>query len=442
MAFFRSTLGLSTTLEPITAAGIRPRSRGLGLRARPRRKRKKTRLITGLDIGTTKVCAIIGTADEDGTVTILGLGSAPSRGIRRGVVTNIDETVESAAKAYSQAHKLARVHPREVLVGIAGDHINGINLEGMVEVTNPEVGIDPRDCKRARNKALRVVLPEDVEIIHTFLKEYVVNGQTGISNPQGLFGHRLQAKMHVVISSIAAANNLFRCMKQAGLKTTSVVLQSLASSQSVLSQRERELGVVLVDIGGGTTDIAIFHNDTLQHIGEIAMGGDIITQDIARVLRFAPNDAENLKKKFGHAVPLEVDADERIELAWGLNGQRRVMHSRRALAEIIEARVEEILVEVQRQVRQANVADKIYAGMVLTGGTALLEGIDAVAERMLGYPCRVGRPTGLLGMNGVASTPIYATGVGLIRWAAEEGPGYQRESWLWRKFKEMFDLYG
>ena len=442
MPFLRSTLSFPAVIEPISAPGRRPRSRPFRLRGDRRRPLRKARLIAGMDLGTTKVCAMIGTVDEEGLVTILGLGSAPSRGIRRGVVTNISQTVESVKKAYSQAYKLARVHPREVLVGIAGDHISGIDLAGMVEVANPEAGIERRDLKRARHKALKVVLPQDVEIIHTFRKEYIVNGQGGISNPQGLFGHRLEARMHVVISSIAAANNIFRCMRRAGLKTTSVALQSLASSQSVLTDRERELGVVLLDIGGGTSDIAVFHNNTLQHISEIAMGGDIITQDVAKILRCAPHDAENIKKKFGHAMPLEVDADELIDLARGLNGSRRITHSRRALAEIIEARVEEIFFEVQKQIKQSGVADKVYAGVVLTGGTALLEGLDAVAERLLGYPCRIGRPTGLLGMSGVASTPIYATGVGLIRKAAEEGPGYQRESWINRKFKEIFDIYG
>jgi cell division protein FtsA len=409
----------------------------------PRKKKKmKSRLITGLDIGTTKVCALIAAADTDGSITILGMGSAPSRGMRRGVVTNINETVEAVGKAYQQAYKLAHVHPREVLVGIAGDHITGINLDGMVEVANPEAGIEERDCKRARQKALRLVLPQDVEVLHSFTKEYVVNEQEGITNPLGLFGQRLQVKLHVVTSSIAAGNNIFRCMRKAGLRTSSVVLQSLASSLSVLSPRERELGVVLVDIGGGTSDIAIFNNGTLQNISEIAMGGDIITQDVSKILRCTSHDAENLKKKFGHAVPMEVDIDERIELPNPAIGKKRQTHSRRELAEIIEARVEDLFLDVEKQIQRSGAADRVYAGVVLTGGTALLEGIDAVAERILGFPCRIGRPQGLLGMSGVVSTPIYSTAVGLIRWAVEEGPGFQREPWYLRKFKEVFDIYG
>ncbi|OPZ07850.1 MAG: Cell division protein FtsA [candidate division BRC1 bacterium ADurb.BinA292] len=443
MLFTRSALNFPAgPVQPFAPAGSKGRSRNLKLIKRHTRRRQKTRLITGLDLGTTKVCAIIGNVEEDGSVNILGIGSSPSRGIRRGVVTDIGLTVEAIRGAYEQAYNLARVHPRELLVGIAGDHICGLNREATIEVRNPEAGIDRRDCMRARDKALKVVMPATDEILHRFLKEYVVNEQPGIQDPVGLFGHNLQVRMHIVTCSTAAANNLFRCIRRAGLKTSSVVLQSLASAQAVLTERERELGVVLVDIGGGTSDIAIFHNNILHHISEIAIGGDMITQDIAKILRCTPHDAENLKKKFGHAVPLSVDADERIELPRPNHHHQRVSYSRRELAEIIEARVEDILVLVQQQIENSRVADQLYGGVVLTGGAALLEGITEVAERMLNCPCRIGKPSGLLGMAGVASTPIYATGVGLLRWAAEEGPGYQREPWLVRKTKALFDIYG
>jgi cell division protein FtsA len=405
-------------------------------------RRGKPRLFTGIDIGTTKVCAIIGQAETDGTINVLGWGSCPSRGMQRGCVKDINQTVEAVRKAYEQAVELAHVRPREVLVGIAGDHIQGLPLDGSIEVANPEAGIDARDVKKVRKRAMKLVLPQDVELLHDFVKEYIVNDQEGIADPVGLFGHRLQVKMHVVVSSTHAANNIFRCMSKAGLKTSSVVLQSLASSLSVLTPRERELGVVLVDIGGGTSDIAIFHNKNLQAISEIAMGGDIITHDVAKVLRCTTHDAENLKKKFGHGVPLEVDADEQIELPPLGGSRKRRIHSRRELAEIIEARVEEIFFDVHRQIELSGVKDRIYAGIVLTGGTALLEGIDAVAERIIGYPCRIGRPQNVIGINSVINSPIYSTGVGLLKWAAEEGPGFQRESWLMRKIKEVFDIYG
>lgn len=439
MLFNRSSLDFPATVP--TRRWSLPKLR-LPSREQTRKRPAKKRIITGLDIGTTKVCAIIGEVDPNGAITILGSGSAPSRGMRRGVVTNITETVHAIQKACEQARELARVRPTEVLVGIAGDHISGINLEGMIEVGHPEGGIDFRDMKRVREKALKLHLPEDHEILHTFIKEYIVNEQGGITDPRGLFGHRLQIKMHVVTSSVAAGNNIFRCIRKSGLRTSSVVLQSLASSLSVLTARERELGVVLVDIGGGTSDIAIFQNGTLQSIAEIAMGGDIITQDIAKMVQTTPHDAENLKKKFGHAVPLQVDADERVELRSPSLGKKKISMSRRALAEIIEARTEEIFSEVQQQIERSGCADKIYAGVVLTGGTALLEGIEEVAERYMGYPARIGRPQGLLGMTSAVSTPIYATGVGLIKWAVEEGPGFQRDPFWLRKFKEVLDIYG
>ncbi|MCE5228289.1 cell division protein FtsA [bacterium] len=440
MPLLTRTLSLPT-LTP-SARRATGGSRGQDGTVQARRRRRKPRLITGLDIGTTKVCAIIGSVDEDGRITVLGMGAAPSRGVRRGAVININETVDAVMSAYGQAHELAHIHPREVYVGIAGDHISGVNLEGTTEIANPNAGVDRRDCMRARQRALKMILPNDVEILHTFTREYAVNERGGITDPIGQFGQRLQVKMHVVTGSVSAGNNIFRCVRKAGLRTSGVVLQSVASSLSVLTEREKELGVVLVDIGGGTSDIAIFQGGVLQSISEIAMGGDIITQDVAKMLRCSPHDAENLKKKFGHAVPLEVDIDERIELRAPTPGAKRVTHSRRDLAEIIEARVEEILLGVQKQIQRSGCADRIYAGVVLTGGTALLEGIGGVAERLLGYPCHIGRPQNMLGMSGVVSTPIYSTAVGLIRWAVQEGESAQREGWLVRKIKKFLDIYG
>lgn len=256
-----------------------------------------------------------------------------------------------------------------------------------------------------------------------------------------MYGKSLEVRMHVVTASVPAAGNIFKCIKLAGLKTSSIALQSLASSLAVLTPREREMGCILLDIGGGTTDIAIFQNGTLQNIAEIAMGGDIVTQDVAKMLRCTPNDAENLKKKLGHAVPGAVDADEFTELPATAPGQPRRRASRRELAEIIEARVEEIFFAVQHHITRSGLGDKVLSGVVLTGGTSMLDGIDQVAERILGYHCRVGRPEGMMGLSGVVSTPIYATAIGLIRWAIDEGVGYQREPWFVRKFKELFDIY-
>lgn len=405
-------------------------------------RRRPRRLITAIDIGTTKVCAIIAEAHAEGEVSILGLGCSPSKGMRRGVVTDVEHTTAAIVEAFSLAFELARVAPREVCVGIAGDHISGINVEGMAEVADPDVGIDERDCRNVIRRALQITMPPDMCILHHVVRDFIVDGNAGIHNPLGLFGHRIEVHAHVVTSSIAAGNNISRCVKKAGLRTSRLVLESLASSLAILSQRERDLGVIMIDIGGGTTDVAIFAEGTLQFTAEHAVGGDAITQDIATMLRCSPHDAENLKRKFGHANPLCVDADEQIDLPSPLKGGRSVSSRRRELAEIIEARVEDIFFEVKKVIQRSGFADRIYAGLVLTGGTSLLRGCDGVAERLLEYPARVGMPQGLRGLAEVVSSPIYSTGVGLVKWAVEDGPGYQRDKWLIRKIKEVFDIYG
>jgi cell division protein FtsA len=410
--------------------------------APPARRRGRRKTFLGLDIGTTKVCAIIAEAGPDGSITILGLGSSPSRGMRRGVVTDIDHTVSAIHEAYERARDLAHITPSAVYIGIAGDHICGIDVESMVEVANPNVGIDDRDCKQVIRKALQITMPPDVDILYHVVREFIVNGTGGIHNPVGLFGQRLEVKAHVITSSIAASNNLCRCVKKSGLRTSGIVLQSLASSLATLNKRERELGVILVDIGGGTTDIAVFADDVLQYTAEISYGGDSITQDIAIMLRCSPHDAENLKKKFANANPLNVDAEEKVDLPSPTREGQRVSYYRRELAEITEARVEEIFFHVKKVILRSGLKDRIYAGVILTGGTALLDGIGEVAERILEYPTRVGRPEDLRGLGEVASSPIYSTAVGLIKWAVEEGPGHQRENFLIRKIKEVFDIYG
>lgn len=405
------------------------------------RPRGRKRLITGLDIGTTKVCAVIAEASSDGEITILGLGSAPSRGVRRGAVTDIALTVDAIGKALQSAYELARVMPQDLYIGIAGDHVSGINCEAMVEVAHPSVGIDDRDRRNVIDRAMRLTLPPDQEILYKIVREFSVNGNWGIHNPLGLFGSRLEVRMHVITASNAAVNNMLRCVKKAGRKTGGVVLQSIASSLSVLEAKDREMGVVVVDIGGGTTDVAIFADHTLQYTGEVARGGDMITHDVATILRCTPYDAENLKKKFGHANPLDIDADEIVELPGPPGTGRKFQARRRELAEIVEARVEDIFFDVKKVIQRSGQKDRVYAGVVLTGGTALLEGISGVAERILDFPARIGMPRGLRGLGEVVSSPIYSTGVGLVKWAAEEGPGFQRDGWLVRKIKEVIDIY-
>ncbi|MBI3736209.1 cell division protein FtsA [Candidatus Sumerlaeota bacterium] len=434
--FFKSSGNGSAVLAP-------PKTNGSVSAPTVRRARRtgRKRIVMGLDIGTTKVCAIIADVDAEGGVTVLGLGSSPSRGMRRGMVTDINHTVSAIEKAYLHAYELARATPSEIYVGIAGDHISGINAEAIVEVAHPNVGIDERDCRNVIKRALQISMPPDVEILYNVVREFIVNGNGGIQNPKGLFGSKLEVKMHVVTGSVTAGSNIARCVKKAGLRTSGVVLEAIASSQAILTQRERELGVVMIDIGGGTCDLAIFSEGTLHYTAEIAHGGDVITHDIAQVMRCSPHEAENLKKKFGHANPLTIDVDEHVDLPNPLNGGRRISYKRRELAEIIEARVEDIFFDVKKVIQRSGYKDRIYAGVVLTGGTALLEGIGEVAERILDFPTRTGMPQGLRGLSEVVSSPIYSTGVGLIKWAIEEGPGYKKESWLIRKIKEVFDIY-
>ncbi len=405
-------------------------------------RKRRARLITGLDIGTTKVCAIIAEAEPRGDITILGLGSSPSPGMRRGVVTDIDRTASAISQAFLRAHDLAHRIPRETFVGIAGDHIAGVEARGSVEVAHPNVGVDARDCREAIRRARQIPLATDMTILHQVVREYIVDGTAGIDNPVGLFGRRLEVGLHLITSAVAAGNNLARCVRKAGLRTSGIVLESLASSLAILAPRERELGVVMIDIGGGTTDIAIFAEGALQYTAEIALGGDSITQDVARILRCSPHDGENLKKKFGHALPLSIDPEERVDLPHPLKGGRRITYARRELAEIIEARVEDIFEKVKKAIRRSGHLDRVYAGVVLTGGTALLEGIAPVAERMLEFPTRIGLPQGLRGLGEIASSPIYSTAVGLIRWAVDEGPGYQPESRLVRILRKVLDIYG
>lgn len=440
MTFFRANANsvLPSPPKSGSASGSKSGARS-GSRSGGRR-----RLITGLDIGTTKVCALIAEADPDGSIGVLGVGSAPSRGVRHGMVTDINNTVDAIGKAMTQAYELARVMPTELYVGLAGEHISGYNAEAMVEVAHPNVGVDERDVRGVVGRALKMSMPADIEVIYHVVREFVVNGNSGIHNPLGLFGSRLEVKIHVVTASTAAVNNILRCVKKAGHKSSNIVLQSIASSLATLTPQDRELGVAVIDIGGGTCDVSIFGEGTLQFVSEIPVGGDRITQDIAAMLRISPHAAENLKKKFGHADARMISMDETIDLPNPMKGgPRRICYNRRELAAIIEAQVEDIFIKVRDVLDRSGYRNRLYAGVALTGGTALLEGIVDVGSRILDMPgkTRVVMPQGLFGMAEIVRSPIYSTAVGLVRWAVEEGPGYQRESWFKRKIKEVIDIY-
>lgn len=378
-----------------------------------RKRRQRTRHITGLDIGTTKICAIIGQITPEGDLTILGFGSVPSNGLRRGVVIDIDATVDSIQKAVDKAEEMADVPVRDVFVGIAGGHITSENSRGVVEISNPTRGVNESDIARVLEKARSVAMPIDREIIHAIPQEYLVDDEMGIQNPLGLAGARLEVRCHIVTAAITSAQNIIRCVSQAGFRTADVMLESLASSLAVLDDNQRDLGTLLLDIGGGTTDLAIYTNGSIKYSGVVPFGGDNITQDIATVLKMSRFDAENVKKKYGCACADLVGEDEEFESP-GFLDPKRANRSRKFLSEVIQSRCEELLTLAKQQVDRTPYRDRMVAGVVLTGGSALMEGITETAERVFNLPARVGAPQGLKGMSGVIASPIYSTGVGLV----------------------------
>jgi cell division protein FtsA len=400
----------SAVLSPPTAS---PAAAGSSTRAPVPRRRTRQKFITGLDIGTTKICAIIGKKTPEGDLTIQGFGSVPSVGLRRGVVIDIDSTVESIQRAVDKAEEMAEVPVRDVFVGIAGGHITSENSRGVVEIANPQRGVCETDVARVLEKARSVAMPIDREIIHCVPQEYFVDDEVGIQNPIGLAGNRLEVRCHIVTAAITSAQNIVRCVNQAGFRTADVMLESLASSLAVLDDNQRDLGVLLIDMGGGTTDLAIYTGGSIKYSGVVPFGGDNITHDIATVLKMSRYDAENVKKKHGCAWAQSVAEDEEFESP-GFIDPKRANRSRRFLAEVIQSRAEEILRLVKQQLDRTPYRDQLVAGVVLTGGSALMEGIEEVAERVFDAPARVGAPQGLKGMSGVIASPIYSTGVGLV----------------------------
>ena len=376
-------------------------------------RKRRQKFIAGLDIGTTKICCIIGQIDEDNQVTILGVGSHPSQGLKKGMVVDIETTVDSIQKAVQKAEQMADVEVREVFVGIAGGHITSQNSKGVVEVQNPVRGVNELDRQRVLEKARNITVPKDVEIIHAIPQEYICDGQPGIKNPIGMSCSTLEVRVHLVLAAITSASNIVRCINLAGLRTRDILLESLASSLAILSDNEKDLGVLLIDIGGGTSDVAVFTGGSVKFSGVIPLGGDSITNDIAYGLKISRYDAENVKKKYASALVDSVDPDEVIEVADVLKGSR-ISANRRFLCEISEARLEQIFMMARQMVDNSPIANKIYGGVVLTGGTSLMHGTSELAERLFEMPAKIGIPQGLKGMTGVVSSPIYSTGIGLV----------------------------
>lgn len=376
-------------------------------------RKKRQKIITGLDIGTTKICTILGQLDEDGQLSILGVGSNPSQGLKKGMVIDIEATVDSIQKAVHKAEQMAGLEVKEVFVGIAGGHITSQNSRAVIEVQNPIRGVTESDRQRVLEKARNITIQKDVEIIHAIPQEYVCDQQTGIKNPVGMSCATLEARVHLVLAAVTSASNIVRCINLANLRARDILLESLASSLAILSENEKDLGVLLIDIGGGTSDVAVFTGGSVKFSGVIPLGGDSLTNDIAYGLKISRYDAENVKKKYASALVDSVDPDEVIDVSDVLTNSRQSA-SRRFLCEIAEARLEQIFMMAKQMVDASPVRNKIYAGVVLTGGTSLMHGIAELAERIFEMPAKVGLPQGLKGMSGVVSSPIYSTGIGLV----------------------------
>ncbi len=372
-------------------------------------------ILVGLDVGTTKICAIIGEINPEGTVDIVGLGSAPSRGLRRGVVVNIDHTVSGIKKAIEEAELMAGARADSVLAGISGGHIKGINSHGVIAIKSREV--TTVDIARVVEAARAIAIPMDREVIHVQPQEFVVDDQEGIKEPIGMAGVRLEAKVHIITGAVSAAQNIMRCAHRSGLRVSELVLQQMASAEAVLLPDEKELGVALVDIGGGTTDIAVFADGSIQHTAVISVGGDQLTNDIAVGLRTPMVEAEKIKKKFGCALNTLVNRDETITVP-GIGGRSPRILSRSVLADIVEPRIEEIIGLVRRELEKSNLLNMLTSGAVLTGGSVAVEGMCELSEQLLDMPVRVGLPIGISGLVDVVNSPLYATGVGLVLWGA------------------------
>ena len=371
---------------------------------------KKDPLVVGLDIGTTKICTVVGELVE-GQCNIIGLGTSPSKGLRKGVVINIESTVQSIKKAIEEAELMAGCRISSVYAGIAGGHIKGINSHGVIAVKNREIG--PNDVKRVIDAASAVAIPMDREVIHIIPQEFIVDDQDGIKDPIGMSGVRLEGRVHIVTGAITSAQNIIKCANRAGLDVDDIVLEQVGSSEAVLTPEEKELGVAIIDIGGGTTDLVIFSNGAIKHTAVFSLAGSHVTSDISMGLRTPVEEAEKIKIRYGCALSSLVRKDEMIEVP-SVGGRKPRVLSRQTLTEIVEPRVEEILTLVHNEVVRMGYANLIAAGVILTGGGAILEGAPELAEQIFNLPVRRGTPIGIGGLIDLVNSPIYATGVGLV----------------------------
>ncbi|MBH1988714.1 MAG: cell division protein FtsA [Myxococcaceae bacterium] len=374
-----------------------------------------TSLIVGLDIGTTKIVAVVGELSPSG-VQIVGVGTSPSKGLRKGVVVNIEATVAAMQRAIAEAQRTTKVSIKRVVAGIAGAHIQGVNSHAVVAIKDGEV--KKSDIERVIEAAKSVSIPSDREILHTLPQEFIIDGQDGIREPLGMSGRRLEAKIHIVTGQISSAQNIIKCAERCSLEVSDIVLEQLASAYAVLSDDERELGVALIDIGGGTTDVAIFSHGSIQHTSVIPIGGQHLTNDIAVGLRTLQESAEEIKKTYGSASAKMIGKDEVIEVP-SIGARPDRILRRQILGDILEPRVEEIFELIGHEIQKVGLRELLASGVVITGGSALLPGLIEVGESILGLPVRRGVPQGVGGLLDVIKSPIYATGVGLVLYGAK-----------------------
>jgi cell division protein FtsA len=374
----------------------------------------KENLVVGLDIGTTKICAIVGNLTDEG-LDIVGIGTSPSKGLRKGVVINIESTVEAIRTALQEAELMAGCEIKSVFVGIAGGHIKGFNSQGVIAIKNREVTRD--DVRRVIDAAKAIAIPMDREVIHILPQEFIIDDQDGIKEPLGMSGVRLESKVHIVTGAVASAQNIIKSCNRAGVDVADIVLEQLASAEAVLTADEKDLGVALIDIGGGTTDIALYVDGAIKHTSVLSLGGNHLTNDIAVGLRTPMSEAEKIKQKYGCCLTSMVGRDETIEVP-SVGGREPRVLSRQLLTEILEPRVEEIFTLVNREIVRSGYEDLIASGAVITGGSTILAGMPELAEQVFNLPVRRGMPDGIGGLTDVVSSPKHATGVGLVKYGS------------------------
>jgi cell division protein FtsA len=400
-------------------------------------------IIVALDIGTTKICTLIAEVDEHRQINIVGVGSAPSGGMRKGVVVNIDEAAQAIEQSVRKCERLSGYQVGSAYVGVTGAHIDSMNRRGVVAMSPNAEEITEGDVERAMEAARVQAITNDREIIHVLPRGYTLDGQDGVRDPVGMAGRRLEAEMHIVTGGTTAISNLVRCVNRAGLQIDDLILQPLASSESILSSAEKEIGVALADVGGGTTDVAIFADGGVTHTGSVSVAGNHITNDLTLGLQAPFLEAERIKIEYGSALASEADPNEAIEIrVFGADEPDLV--SRRLVAEIIESRMQEIYSLIESEIRRAGFANHLPAGVVLAGGTAELRDVRQLGREVLGLPVRVGIPTGAIGLTDSIMRPAYATTIGLLLWAAyhtDESGAAAPMSFEWKGVSRIRDLF-